>query len=329
MPSRARTNVQLALDAARPRTGHGGWRPGAGRPRGRTVISHDARDPVARSIPQHVTLRLVEGVSSLRTRSRVATIRAAIARSHRADFRIIHFNVEPNHLHLIVEADSNEVRARWIKGLAVRIARRINALLGRSGKLFEERYHARGLSTPREVRNALRYVLNNARHHDPGLAHADANWIDPFSSAAWFDGWRDPILPDTWWKAELLAMPPPVATPTVWLLTTGWRRHGLLAFDEVPGSNVCRKSRRASRTGAREGSPARAGDEHSSRFVAEINASLVSSTGPTSMPRVFRLVTTTVAAHDAERVPRLDVVRRAGNAVAAHRHHTDVLRAIR
>src|SRR5205085_181870 len=136
MPSRARTHVQLALDAARPRTGHGGWRPGAGRPRGRTTMSHDTRERVAPSVPQHVTLRVVAGVPSLRTRPRVAIIREAIASAHRARFRIVHFNVESNHLHLIIESNSNDARARGLQGLQVRIARRLNAMLGRTGKLF-------------------------------------------------------------------------------------------------------------------------------------------------------------------------------------------------
>jgi hypothetical protein len=38
--------------------------------------------------------------------------------------------------------------------------------MGRSGKVFHERYHARHLRSPRQVRNVLVYVLNNWRKHD-------------------------------------------------------------------------------------------------------------------------------------------------------------------
>ena len=96
---------------------------------------------------------------------------------------------------------------------------------------MSDRYHARALTSPREVRNCLRYVLLNQRHHVTERV-LDRDWIDPCSSAAWFDGWRRAVVADTWWKAELLAMRPPVAAATTWLLTTGWRRHGLLLFDE-------------------------------------------------------------------------------------------------
>jgi hypothetical protein len=109
----------------------------------------------------------------------------------------------------------------------------VNRYLGRRGALFGDRYHARALGTPREVRNAIRYVLLNAAKHGVVTSLRDPGWIDPCSSAAWFDGWRDPIRTDTAWKRALLAEPSPVARPTVWLLAVGWRRHGAIAFDEL------------------------------------------------------------------------------------------------
>ena len=36
-------------------------------------------------------------------------------------------------------------------------------------------------------------------------------------------------------KRELLALDAPTAKPSVWLLAEGWKRHGLLRFDERPG----------------------------------------------------------------------------------------------
>jgi hypothetical protein len=141
---------------------------------------------------------------------------------------------------MIIEATSNEARARGIKGVSVRIARSVNCGTGRSGPLFADRYHARPLKTPREVHNAIRYVLNNTRHHVPEL-EAEPTWIDPFSSAIWFDGWAKPIELDAWWKRVLIEQPPPTAKPRTWLLAVGWRRHGLLSFDEIPGRSSVRR----------------------------------------------------------------------------------------
>jgi len=230
--SKRKEHIQLTLDQARRPTGRGGYRPGAGRKKTRDGVSHDAREVIPASHPQHVTLRLLDGIPSIRKRPLVAELRTCIAKAQREDFRITEFNVESNHMHFMLETNDNRARARGIAGLAVRLARRINRFLGRRGNVFDDRYHARGLSTPRQVRNALRYVLNNARHHGLDLG---PDWIDPSSSAAWFDGWKEPVKPDTWWKRELLAEPSPVAKPRTWLLRVGWRMHGPIGFDEVPG----------------------------------------------------------------------------------------------
>jgi REP element-mobilizing transposase RayT len=192
---------------------------------------------VAASAPLHVTLRIVGGLPSLRRERVVRIVRTALAGGQRDDFRVVHFNVLANHLHLLVEADGATPLARGMQGLSVRLARRINAELGRAGALLAERYHARSLRTPREVRNAIRYVLLNARHHAAeGGVRLSRGWLDPFSSALWFDGWRDAIRTDAPWLRALARTPRPTAAPRTWLLSVGWRRGGgPIPLDDVPG----------------------------------------------------------------------------------------------
>lgn len=111
-------------------------------------------------------------------------------------------------------------------------------IFARRGKFFADRYHARHLETPRETRNAIRYVLCNQRGHEARRGERlYRDWIDPFSSAYWFDGWKEPVRLRESRQRELLAIEQPTAAPTVWLLTTGWRRWGPLAFDELAGSS--------------------------------------------------------------------------------------------
>jgi hypothetical protein len=105
--------------------------------------------------------------------------------------------------------------------LAIRVARAINRTVGRRGRVWGDRYHARPLSTPREVRNALIYVLNNFRKHVPG-----ARGLDACSSARWFEGWRASV--------EGSSGPAPIAKARTWLARVGWRRHGLIDVQEVP-----------------------------------------------------------------------------------------------
>jgi REP element-mobilizing transposase RayT len=198
---------------------------------------------VAARFPHHVTMRVRADVKSLR-RGRVARIvRNAIrAGGHKPDFRVIEFNVLSNQVHLIIEASHAMRLARGMQGLAVRFARRINRAFARRGKFFADRYHARALRTPRETRNAIRHVLNNERHHAAARGERIyASWVDAFSSAPWFTGWARPIRNNEPWMRELRAQPPPTAQPTVWLLTHGWRRHGLLRFDELGGDAQVRR----------------------------------------------------------------------------------------
>jgi len=235
-------HVQLTLDDTRKPAGtHGGWRPNAGRPKVRFGVTHDRRAEVAPTHPQHVTHRIVDDVPSLRRGPVVEVIRAAIAAAHTPEFRVAEFVIESNHLHMIIEAASNDARSRGLKGLMGRIARGVNRTFGRTGKVFADRFHARALKTPREVRNALRYVLNNTRHHDANIELMGPTWFDPFSSGAWFGGWKPPVAADTPWKRKLLALPAPTARPRTWLLSVGWRRHGAIGFDEVPGSSRARR----------------------------------------------------------------------------------------
>lgn len=235
--ARRREPVQLTLDQARKPTGHGGSRPGAGRPRGRKTVSHDAREAFAPRFPVHVTWRVVEGVRSLRREAVLDVVRAKLAAHASGDaFRVVEFNVLGDHLHLVVEASGKEALWHGLQGLAVRLVRAINKTFDRKGELFAERYHARVLRTSREVRNVLRYVLLNARHHAAERGQKLArDWVDPYSSGPWFDGWRAPIRSDAPWLERRRKRARPTAAARTWLLASGWRRHGLLAFDEVPG----------------------------------------------------------------------------------------------
>jgi putative transposase len=202
---------------------HGGRRDGAGRKAvgRRPGVPHRPRAPHARHAPVHVTLRAATLPVSLRAPSLFQVVKAALARASRDVFRVIAFSVQRNHLHLIVEAEAGAALSRGVQGLSIRIAKAVNRVLGRRGAVWGDRFHARDLTTPREVRNALVYVLQNHRKHGDGRGPR----FDPCSSARWFEGWR--------LRVEK-ALSSPVVTARTWLARWGWRRHGLLDPDERP-----------------------------------------------------------------------------------------------
>jgi putative transposase len=163
-------------------------------------------------------------------------VQRALAEGSRGDFRVLQSSVQRDHVHLIVEAVDVRTLSRGLQGLAIRIAKRVNRVLGRHGRVWGDRFHARALRTPREVRNALVYVLQNWRKHVPG-----ARGVDERSSGKWFEGWRTPI--------RRIVGHRPIVSPRTWLAAVGWRRLGLIHPDEGPVSQR-RRRRATSATGA-------------------------------------------------------------------------------
>jgi REP element-mobilizing transposase RayT len=172
-------------------------------------------------------------VARLRTDEMYGAIREAVARATKwlyfdeEPFRIVHASVQGNHLHLLVEAASNAALTRGMKGFLVSCAKRLNAIAGRRGQVFADRFHSSSLATPRQVRNALAYLLGNWRKH--GEAR-EGERIDRYSSAF--------ALPD--WGTETIVvrdvpMLLPVALPRTWLLAEGWRRAGPISPWARPG----------------------------------------------------------------------------------------------
>src|SRR5947209_9630607 len=168
---------------------------GAGRPKQGKYASqeHKKRPKLSGREPVLVTARIRKGASSLRRGAVYHAIRRALRKViARSDFRVVHFSIQANHLHLLAEADNQRALSSGMQGLLISAARNINRAWKRSGNVFPDRYHERVIRTPQQCRNAIRYVLNNWRRHREDFAGAPSNWtIDPFSTAISFRGWRE------------------------------------------------------------------------------------------------------------------------------------------
>jgi len=189
---------QLQLDL-RVQT-RGGRCKGAGRKKIRTSgMPHLRRPALAARHPVHVTLKLRPGLPSLRGEACFPPVKDALKASRRRlGMRLVHFSVQSNHLHLLVEAADRVSLARAVKGLAVRLARRLNQKLGTRGTVFPERFHAHVLRTPSEVRNALGYLLHNFARQ----LERDGYVMPPGQRDLLSSGLSSPRLPLTarrWW----------------------------------------------------------------------------------------------------------------------------------
>ena len=155
------------------------------------------------------TLRTGAGVPGMRQQRAVAAIEEAFhAARVRLGMRIVHYSVQGNHLHLLVEADDRASLARAMQALAIRVAKALNRLFARAGQVWADRYHAHVLRTQREAANALRYVLGNFARHARTWGDRARPFADPFSSVRFLG---------------LASTGAPVAAPRTWLLRIGWR----------------------------------------------------------------------------------------------------------
>lgn len=235
----------------------GGARFGAGRPRnpGRANVAHRARSPHRKDWPVLVTLRTrfrtlrcefvyptVRGVIASvnrprsRGRGRVGDSRSA-DQEEGAFFRVCQFSVQGDHIHLLVEASSALTLERGIRGLSIRLAKRVNQLVFQTGRVMSDRYHSLPLKTPRAVRNALIYVLANFRKHGLGAQRR----IDPYSSGPYFCGFQEFVgigVKELAARFVPRALAPPAESPVVsagtWLLARGWLRHGRVSVWDQP-----------------------------------------------------------------------------------------------
>jgi REP element-mobilizing transposase RayT len=193
---------------------------------------HRRRASIDAHAPQHVTIRVRQGLPTLRQPRFVRGFRVTLSRAcARHGFRVVHYSIQRDHVHLLVEVHDKHTIACGMKSLGSRLGKLANRLFGRKGNVLDGRYHVRPLRTPLEVRRALCYVLLNHRHHaaQRGRLPRQQPELDPASSGRWFDGWRIATPPSDPTDAH------EVASPTTWLLRKGWRRRGLIDPAEVPG----------------------------------------------------------------------------------------------
>ena len=169
-------------------------------------MSHKARPRFNEPAAVHVTLLVGDDVWNLRSGRAFRAIEQCLADAlGRFGLRVVQFSVMGNHLHLIVEADSSLSLSRGMQGLAIRVAKSLNKLMKRAGRVFADHYHSRLLPSPTELVRAIAYVLGNAARH------FGTRGVDVFSSAALSVAERATIL----------------VQPLGWLLRSGWRRAAL------------------------------------------------------------------------------------------------------
>ncbi|MBV8760031.1 MAG: transposase [Deltaproteobacteria bacterium] len=243
----------------------------------RSSERHKVRRTLGPNQAVHVTIRITDELERMRTRDVFRAVRwATIAMAERPSCRIVHLSIQHNHLHLLVEADDRMALARGMQAFQISAAKHINVAVSagrskdgwwanraargpqrwwnaktrawtdgrRKGSVFPDRYHQEIISTPRQARNALCYVLNNWRKHREDQRELAAGWlIDPFSSGWAFGGWEERGDSPFAWKTRETYEPMLTSYPQTWLLREGWRRGGgPISIHEVPSARTAARA---------------------------------------------------------------------------------------
>jgi REP element-mobilizing transposase RayT len=196
-------------------------------------VPHSTRSELKARYPVHVVLRVLAEIGNLRRRAIYHAIRrATLKMANRERFRLAQISIQRTHVHLLVEADSKRALARGMQGFQISAAKLINAALAgkpgarRRGSVFSDRYHATIITSPRQARHVLGYVLANWRKHEEDRDARVAGWrVDWFSSAPSFEDWAEydgaPARNGPEGYERLWVDP-----PKTWLLSHGWKKHG-------------------------------------------------------------------------------------------------------
>lgn len=99
----------------------GGRRPGSGRKRIHSKgVAHREREKVSGRTPLHINFKFR---TQIRNKLCLRLLKKAILNSRSHGLRVIHFSLQHNHVHLIVEAESNSVLTSGMRSLTVTFAK--------------------------------------------------------------------------------------------------------------------------------------------------------------------------------------------------------------
>lgn len=150
-------------------------------------VPHETRPEVTG--PIHVVWRIRRGLPGLRTPRGLRRLERALRKGKERDgFALLHYSIQQDHIHLMVEVKNRRKLSKGLQALGIRLAKSLNSLWRRkAGTVFAERYFAVALEGWRQIWRTVRYILNNGRKHGSWTVKSRP---DPYSSGRWYLPWR-------------------------------------------------------------------------------------------------------------------------------------------
>lgn len=140
-------------------------------------IRHISRPTLRRPSSLHLTVKVLRNKAEIKNKSVLKLLRHAIQRARLQGLKIIHYSLEYDHVHLLIEAENNHILGKGMQALGVSLSKGINRLKNLKGAVYKHRYHFRQITSPRQLKNVLGYIFNN------GVKHGTASSIvNPYNS---------------------------------------------------------------------------------------------------------------------------------------------------
>lgn len=140
-------------------------------------IRHIARPKLKKPSSLHLTIKVRSNKADIQSKKILKALHHAIMRARFKKLKVIHYTLEYNHIHLLVECNDNRILQQGMQALGISLSKAINKIKRLKGGVYKHRYHFRQISNPRQLKNVLHYIFHN------GIKHRRASsLLDPYNS---------------------------------------------------------------------------------------------------------------------------------------------------
>lgn len=128
-------------------------------------IRHTSRPKISRPTSLHLTIKVKSIKANIKNKIILHMLKRAILNARRQGLKVIHFSLEYDHVHLLIEADNNLTLGKGMKALGVTLAKRINKFRGLKGAVYKHRYHFRRVGSSAQLKKVMNYIFSNGVKH--------------------------------------------------------------------------------------------------------------------------------------------------------------------
>ncbi|MGZ3787001.1 MAG: transposase [Bacteriovorax sp.] len=140
-------------------------------------IRHTSRPFLKKPSSLHLTVKIKKNKAEMKNKSVFSLLKRAILNARRQGLKVIHYSLEYDHVHLLIEAENNHILGKGMQAFGGTFSKAINRMRKLKGGVYKHRYHFRKISSARELKNVMNYIFTN------GLKHKTAkNIVNPYNS---------------------------------------------------------------------------------------------------------------------------------------------------